>query len=144
MKYKRIALLFNTLPGKEGRSWLLPRKTMCPNLERVVRSFITILPKAGLLTRLGCVQGLRWLGLLILMSFSGPFNLASGGFLAAPSLISNCLNPPFGTQHRSWRLESCLQEIGDQKNRLHAREPHRAPRGFITHHNQKSNSILKI
>ena len=24
------------------------------------------------------------------MSFSGPYNLASGGFLAAPSLISNC------------------------------------------------------
>jgi len=25
------------------------------------------------------------------MSFSGPFNLASGGFLVAASLISNCL-----------------------------------------------------
>ena len=64
---------------------------------------------AGLLTRLGCVQGLRWsVFLLILRSFSGPFNLASDGFLAAPSLISNCSNPPVGTQGRSWRLESCL------------------------------------
>ena len=54
-------------------------------------------------------------GLLILMSFSGPFNLASGGFLAASPLISNCLNLPFGTQGRSWRLEYCLQETGDRE-----------------------------
>ena len=45
-------------------------------------------------------------GLLILMGFSGSFNLASGGFLAAPplslhSLIRNCSNLPFGTQGRS-------------------------------------------
>ena len=55
------------------------------------------------------------LGLLILMSFYGPFSLVSGGFLAAPPLISNYLNLPFGTQGRSWRLESCLQETGDKK-----------------------------
>ena len=31
----------------------------------------------------------------------GPFNLTSGGFLAAPPLISNCSNMPFGAQGRS-------------------------------------------
>ena len=56
-------------------------------------------------------------GLLILMSFSAPFNLASGGFLATPPLISNRSNLPFGTQGRSWRLESCLQETGDKKKK---------------------------
>ena len=45
----------------------------------------------GLLTRLGCVQGLYPFdlvsgGLLILISFSGSFNLASGSFLASPPL----------------------------------------------------------
>ena len=40
-------------------------------------------------------------GLLLLRSFCGPFSLASGGFLAAPRLISNCSNLPFGTQGRS-------------------------------------------
>ena len=30
-----------------------------------------------------------------------PFNLTSGGFLAAPPLISNCSNMPFGAQGRS-------------------------------------------
>ena len=52
-------------------------------------------------------------------------NLASGGFLAALSFISNCLNLGFGTQGTSWRLESCLQETVDKKG-LHAQEPHRA------------------
>ena len=28
---------------------------------------------------LGCMQGIRWSGLLILLSFSDPFNLTSGG-----------------------------------------------------------------
>ena len=51
----------------------------------------------------------------ILMSFSGPFNLASGGFLAAPPLICNL---PFGTQGRSWRLESCLQEMEDKNSSI--------------------------
>ena len=44
-----------------------------------------------------------------------PFNLASGDFLAAPPLISNCFGPPFGIQGKSWRLESCLPERGDQR-----------------------------
>lgn len=47
--------------------------------------------------------------LLILMSFSGQFNLASSDFLAASPLISNCLNSLFGTQedhndHHGWSL----------------------------------------
>lgn len=48
----------------------------------------------------------------VLMSFCGPFNLASGSFLASPSLISNSLNLPFGIQSRSWRLKSCLWKAG--------------------------------
>ena len=39
-------------------------------------------------------------------------SLASGGFLAAPPLMSNCSNLPFGAQGRSQRLESSLQETG--------------------------------
>ena len=35
----------------------------------------------------------------------------------------------FGTQRRSWRLESCLHEMGDKKH-LHAQEPHRALLGI--------------
>ena len=51
------------------------------------------------------------------MSFSGSFKVASGGFLAAPSLISSCLNLLFETQGKSWKLESILykQENGGQK-----------------------------
>ena len=66
-------------------------------------------------------------GLLILTSFSGPFNLASGSFLAAPSLISNCSNLPFGTQGRSWRLESCLQEMGDKEKLPYQEAPQGLP-----------------
>ena len=46
-----------------------------------------------------------------------------------PSLISSCLNLPFGIQGRSWQLESCLQETGDLKG-LQAQGPQRAPLGF--------------
>ena len=78
-----------------------------------MKSFITVLPKSGFADKIRVcrVSG----GLLILRSFSGPFNLASGGLLAAPPLISNCSNLPFGTQGRSRRLESCLQEMRDKK-----------------------------
>ena len=65
------------------------------------------------------------------MSISGPFNLASGDLLSTPPLISNSLHLPFGTQGRSWRLESCLQEMGDKKRGLRAQEPHRARLSFI-------------
>lgn len=55
---------------------------------------------------------------LILMSFSDPFNLASGGLLSAPPLISSSSNLPFEIQQRSWRLDSVLykQETGDRKS----------------------------
>ena len=78
-----------------------------------MRRFMTILPKGRVADKIRVCAGSQ--GLLILRSFRGPFNLASGGFLAAPPLISNCLNLPCGTQGRSWRLESCLQEMGDKK-----------------------------
>ena len=54
------------------------------------------------------LSGSQVVRLLTMMSLSGPFKLASGGFMAAPPLISNCLNLLFGTQVRSWRLESYL------------------------------------
>jgi len=38
----------------------------------------------------GRVKSIRWLGLLTLMRFSGPFNLVSGGFMTVPTLNSNC------------------------------------------------------
>ena len=109
------------MPGKGAHSGLWPRKTVCPNPRGFDEGFYNSGSKAGKsLTRSGCEQGLHFLNLisggrlLILISFSGPFNLASGGFLAAPPLISNCLESPFGTQGRSWRLESCLQEMVDR------------------------------
>ena len=80
----------------------------------------------------GCKESdttkLRWPGLLILMSFSGLFNLASGEFLAAPPMISNCWNPAFGTQGRLGKLESCLKERGEKG--LSAWEIHRALHAF--------------
>ena len=95
--------------------------------------------RVGLLARLECVQGLRWSGLLILMSFSGPFNLVSGGFMAAPPLISNSLNLPFGTQRRPWRLESCLQEIEEKS------PPHPGiPQGPAQHHFCSLSRIFEI
>ena len=42
-----------------------------------------------------------WLGLLILISLSGPFNLASGGFVAVLFFISNCSD--------SWNQEKVLE-----------------------------------
>ena len=47
------------------------------------------------LTRSGYEQGLhlRWSGLLSLVSFSSPFNLASGGVLAAPPLATVGIHP---------------------------------------------------
>ena len=43
-----------------------------------------------------------------------PLNLGSGGFLAAPSWTRNYSNLPFGSQGRSWMLESCLQDMEDK------------------------------
>ena len=72
----------------------------------VIFFLLQIFKRAGFLTRLGFVQGLRWSVLLILMSLSGLFNLASDGFVAAPRLISNC--SALWNSGRSWGLESCL------------------------------------
>lgn len=67
------------LPDKNQGSNSLVFFFLLPSFKRVV-----------LLTRLGCVRGLRWSSLLVWMSLSGTFNLASRGILAAPPLISNC------------------------------------------------------
>ena len=125
---------FIALPGKGGHSRLLPRKTVCPHLGGFDVEFYSSSSRVGLLIRSGCVQGLLSFTLIsgnFLMSFSGPFNLASGGFLAAPPLISICSDLPFGTQGRSWRLESVpyKQENGGQKG-FCAQEPHRVLLGF--------------
>ena len=70
----------------------------------------------------------------ILMTFSSPFYLASVGFMAAPPSSSNCSNLHFELREsRSWRLESCLQELGGQRG-LSAWEPPRAPFRFISTH----------
>ena len=50
---------FIALPGKGGHSGLLPRKTMCLNLGGFDEEFHSNSSRVGLLTRLGCVQGLR-------------------------------------------------------------------------------------
>lgn len=60
------------------------------------------------------------------MSLSGHFHLASGGFLAAPSLISNCWNLPFETQGHSVPYK---QENGRQKV-FRVPDPHRLLLGF--------------
>ena len=103
-----------TLPGKGRHTRLLPWKTMCLNSRELGEGFYNSGSKVGFLTRLEWEQGLHsvisGVTLLILMSFSVPFNLMSGDFLTAPPL-----NLPFGTQGRSGKLESCLWEMGDRK-----------------------------
>ena len=63
------------------------------------------------------------------MSFSGPFNLASGGFLAAPPLLATVRIHPLEPRegHGGWSL--AYKEWGTKKD-LHAREPLRAPLSF--------------
>ena len=60
---------FIVLPGKGGHSGLLPSKTMCPKPGRFDEEFYSNSSRAGLLTRLRCVQGLH------------SFNLISGKLL---------------------------------------------------------------
>ena len=94
---------------------------LCPNLWECGEEFYSNSSREGLLIRLGCVEGLHSfnlasdsllilmnfqvpliLPLLILMSFSGFYNLVLGGFLTAsplslhplPSVISSCRNLP--------------------------------------------------
>ena len=65
------------------------------------------LQKGGVADKVRVGAGSQVVGLLIFfvfcfsffMSLSGPFNLASDGFIAASPLISNC--SPFGPQRRS-------------------------------------------
>ena len=82
--------------------------------------------RLGLLTRLGCVQGLHFSDLVSGNLDALLWFLASGSFLAAPPLISNCLSLPCGTQRRSWRLDPLpyKQENGEQKD-FCAQGPHR-------------------
>ena len=60
---------FITLPGKgEHSSWL--EKLCVPTQGELMKSVITTVPKDGVADKLRVCAGLRWLGLLILMSFS--------------------------------------------------------------------------
>ena len=52
---------FIALPGKGGHSRLLLWKTMLSNLGGLNEEFDSNGSRVGLLTRLGCMQGLRWL-----------------------------------------------------------------------------------
>ena len=70
--------------------------------------------------------GSQVVGLLTLMSSLVPLILPQLVSWLLPTLISNCSKPLFGTQGRSWRLESCLQEMRDRKG-LHAQEPTGCP-----------------
>ena len=72
---------FIALPGKGGQIGLLPLKPKCLNWEDLMRNFIAKIQRWGC-KRLGCVQGLYFFNLVsgnLLMSFSGSFNVASGG-----------------------------------------------------------------
>ena len=122
---------FISLPGKGGHRGLLPQETKCPKPGGCDEEFYSNTSRVGLPRRIRVCAGSQVVGLLILMSFSGPCNLALGGFLAALPLISNCLNLPFGTQARSWRLESCLRETGDKKASVPG-SPTGSPLGFIS------------
>ena len=51
---------FIALPGKGGHTRFLSQKTMCPN-PGGFDEFYNNTSRVGLLTRLGCVQGLRLL-----------------------------------------------------------------------------------
>ena len=67
---------------------------MCLNSREVEEAFYESGSKVGCLIRLECEQGLHSLNLTSgggspnLDEFSGPFNLASCGFVAAPPLIA--------------------------------------------------------
>ena len=72
---------FITLPEKGIQIGLLPLKPKCLNWEDLMRNFIAKIQRCGC-KRLGCVQGLHSFNLVsgnLLMSFSGSFNVASGG-----------------------------------------------------------------
>ena len=114
-------------------------KLCVPTWEDLIRSFIlhwvtkslkllsNWTSRMGLLIRLGCVQSLTQSDLLILMSFSGSFNLASSGFLIAPFLIQfnnsimsdscypmDCSMPGFPVHHQHPELaQTHVHWVGD-------------------------------
>ena len=59
MKQKKES--FIALPGEGRHSGFLSLKSTCPNPGGYVEEFYSNSSRVGLLTRLGCVQGLRWL-----------------------------------------------------------------------------------
>ena len=79
MKEERRASLLGQAKG--GHSGLLPRKTMCPHPEGFDEELYDSTSQDGVADQTGGVcAGSQVVGLLILMSFSGPFNLVSGGW----------------------------------------------------------------
>ena len=82
----------------------------------LLQSFIRV----GLLTRLGCVQGLRWSSFLILMSLSGSLILVLLLFLLWLATVLPCW-----TKRGSWRFRN-----GGQKGCC-AQEFHRALLGSV-------------
>ena len=82
VKKKRTALLL--CQAKWRHSGLMSWKTVCANPGELCEDFYSNGSRVGLLIGLGCVKGLHSFNLVsgnLLMSFSGFFNLASGGLL---------------------------------------------------------------
>ena len=70
-------------------------------------------------------------GLQILMSFSGPFNLASGGLLAGPPMMSSSsLEPTLWNSGKAMEAGVLPTRNGKRKE-LHAQEPQRVLLHFI-------------
>ena len=69
-----------TLPGQGEHSERLPLKAVCPSLGGFVRSFIAMVQRGDVLTRVRVYKGLYSINLVsgnLLMHFSGSFNLTS-------------------------------------------------------------------
>ena len=103
------------LPGKGGHSGLMPWKMMSPQTGGFNEEFYSNCSRMGLLIRLGFV----WKGL-------HSFNLVSGNlpdeflwfFLTWRQVVFWLLLSWLATvpvMGRSWRLRSCIQEMGGQK-----------------------------
>ena len=70
------------LPSPMSRKKLYSQTEACDKDQgsnSLVFFLLQSFKRMGLLTGLWCVKSVRWLGLLTLMRFSGPFNLVSGG-----------------------------------------------------------------
>ena len=78
------------LPSPMSRKKLYSQTEACDKDQgsnSLVFFLLQSFKRVELLTRLGCRQGLKSSSLPILMGLSGPFNLASGGFVATFPLI---------------------------------------------------------